>query len=230
MPDQMSLAIRLAAAATGLLAAGSAHASFTVIKNYADWSTAAGEHSTIDFVFSTAQIVNYQYAYIGAVFPDWEEVAFAQPSLFLQDGWGCYGAIGGDGDVHIKFLQPVTAVGAWFPGGLYAKLYLQGQLIYSSSNLRTTPFTYGFGGIVSAQPFDEVVFWDADGYIAIDDILFAPPIDLGPGDIDGDGAVNGSDLAILLGDWGPGKSPADLNGDGNVDATDLAIVLGAWTG
>ena len=53
---------------------------------------------------------------------------------------------------------------------------------------------------------------------------------LAEGDIDGDGAVNGSDLAILLGDWGPGKSAADLNGDGKVDATDLALVLGSWTG
>ncbi len=230
MPDQMSLAIRLAAAATGLLAAGSAHASFTVIKNYADWSAAAGEHSTIDFVTNTVQLINFQYANLGVLFPDGTEISYSLPSLFLQDGWGCEGSIGGTGDVHIRFLQPVTAVGAWFPGELYAKLYFQGQLIYSSPNLRTTPLTYGFGGIVATQPFDEAVLYSTTSFVNIDDILFSPPIDLAPGDIDGDGAVNGSDLAILLGDWGPGKSPADLNGDGNVDATDLALVLGAWTG
>ena len=49
------------------------------------------------------------------------------------------------------------------------------------------------------------------------------------GDLDGDGNVNASDLAILLGAWG-GRGPADLNGDGSVDAGDLAILLGAWTG
>jgi len=50
-----------------------------------------------------------------------------------------------------------------------------------------------------------------------------------PADLDGDGAVGGSDLAILLGQWGfsPG-SPADLTGDGFVNGADLAIMLGQW--
>ncbi len=46
-------------------------------------------------------------------------------------------------------------------------------------------------------------------------------------DIDCDGHVNGSDLGLLLGNWGsPG--PGDLNGDGNTDGTDLGILLGEW--
>jgi predicted dienelactone hydrolase len=48
-----------------------------------------------------------------------------------------------------------------------------------------------------------------------------------PADLDGDGVVGASDLAILLGAWG-GKGPADLDGDGIVGASDLAILLGAW--
>ena len=53
-------------------------------------------------------------------------------------------------------------------------------------------------------------------------------------DIDGDGVVDATDLAILLGAWGPcpdppAKCPADLNNDGIVDAADLAILLGAWS-
>jgi hypothetical protein len=51
-------------------------------------------------------------------------------------------------------------------------------------------------------------------------------------DLDGDGVVGGSDLAILLGSWGscPAAAPcvADLNGDGNVGADDLAVLLGGW--
>ncbi len=52
------------------------------------------------------------------------------------------------------------------------------------------------------------------------------------GDINLDGHVNASDLAILLGAWG-GCSPcetcvSDLNGDCAVDAADLAILLGNW--
>mgnify|MGYP000971250136 CR=1 FL=1 len=48
------------------------------------------------------------------------------------------------------------------------------------------------------------------------------------GDINGDGAVNGGDLAVLLGAWGSAGA-ADLNGDGTVDAADLSLLLGAWT-
>lgn len=50
-----------------------------------------------------------------------------------------------------------------------------------------------------------------------------------PGDINGDGIVNGFDLAIVLGFWGTSDPKADLNGDGVVNGADLAIVLGYWT-
>ncbi len=54
--------------------------------------------------------------------------------------------------------------------------------------------------------------------------------DLGEfGDLDGDGAIGGSDLALLLGSWGVcGGCAADLTGDGLVNAADLAAMLGAW--
>ncbi len=46
-------------------------------------------------------------------------------------------------------------------------------------------------------------------------------------DLDGDGLVGPTDLALLLGAWG-GAGVADLNGDGTVDASDLALLLGQW--
>ena len=49
-------------------------------------------------------------------------------------------------------------------------------------------------------------------------------------DIDNNGAVNGADLAMLLGAWGGTGGAADLNRDGRVDGGDLAILLNAWTG
>jgi hypothetical protein len=45
-----------------------------------------------------------------------------------------------------------------------------------------------------------------------------------PGDLDGDGDVDGGDLATLLNAWGQG-GPADINGDGTVDAQDMAVLL-----
>lgn len=50
------------------------------------------------------------------------------------------------------------------------------------------------------------------------------------GDLNGDGVVNGADLALLLGAWGPCTAcPADFSGDGIVGSANLAILLGAWS-
>ncbi len=48
-----------------------------------------------------------------------------------------------------------------------------------------------------------------------------------PGDLNGDGLVNGLDLAQLLGAWG--GTGGDANGDGTTNGEDLAIILGNWS-
>ena len=62
--------------------------------------------------------------------------------------------------------------------------------------------------------------------------LCIEPGDVGiPGDINGDGHVNGLDLGIILGFWGPcgpGACPADVNRDGDVNGADLGIALAYW--
>jgi hypothetical protein len=50
-----------------------------------------------------------------------------------------------------------------------------------------------------------------------------------PADLNGDGAVNGADLGVLLASWGQGGA-ADLDGNGTVDGADLGALLAAWTG
>lgn len=52
-----------------------------------------------------------------------------------------------------------------------------------------------------------------------------PPI---PADLNGDGHVDGIDLAIVLAAFGTSTAGADPSGDGFVDGTDLAIVLAAF--
>lgn len=51
-----------------------------------------------------------------------------------------------------------------------------------------------------------------------------------PGDLNGDGNVNGADLGILLGFWGPCGAVClgDIDGDGVVDGEDLGVLLGSW--
>lgn len=48
-----------------------------------------------------------------------------------------------------------------------------------------------------------------------------------PADLDGDGAVSGSDLGLLLGNWGLAGT-GDLDGNGTVTGADLGLLLGAW--
>jgi len=56
------------------------------------------------------------------------------------------------------------------------------------------------------------------------------PISSAVHDLNGDCAVDGSDLMKLLSEWGPRDwSVADLNHDGIVNGADLAQVLGNWT-
>ncbi|MCA9285879.1 MAG: hypothetical protein KDA22_11720 [Phycisphaerales bacterium] len=64
---------------------------------------------------------------------------------------------------------------------------------------------------------------------------FALSVDVGgttptcPADLDGNGEVNGADLGLMLGAWGPCDGcPADLNADGAVDGADLGELLAAW--
>jgi hypothetical protein len=47
-------------------------------------------------------------------------------------------------------------------------------------------------------------------------------------DIDGDGQVCGSDLALLLGNWGL-SGTGDIDGDGTIGGADLTLLLSAWS-
>ena len=49
-------------------------------------------------------------------------------------------------------------------------------------------------------------------------------------DINGDGNVDGSDMGLLLSQWGPcsGECPGDLNNDGIVDGADFGQFLALW--
>jgi 1,4-alpha-glucan branching enzyme len=71
--------------------------------------------------------------------------------------------------------------------------------------------------LVNIGPYSAVVFSQGN-----------PPPPANPADVNGDGQVNGSDLAIVLGAWGTGNVVADINDDGAVNAADLSAILAAW--
>lgn len=57
---------------------------------------------------------------------------------------------------------------------------------------------------------------------------FAPPEPCDLGDLTGDGIVDGSDITIVLTQWGTDDKVADISGDGIVDGIDLSLVLIDW--
>lgn len=84
---------------------------------------------------------------------------------------------------------------------------------------------------VDAPGFDQFTGWGrVNAAAAVQAAIDALPI---PGDLDGNGLVNGMDLAIVLGQWGPCVAceacVADLDDDCVVGGADLAIVLGQWS-
>ena len=48
------------------------------------------------------------------------------------------------------------------------------------------------------------------------------------GDFDGNGVVNGNDLAVVLAGWGTSNPAGDTNNDGTINGIDLATVLASW--
>lgn len=50
-----------------------------------------------------------------------------------------------------------------------------------------------------------------------------------PGDVNGDGEVDGTDLALLLSAWGTNLPAGDFDGNGIIGGPDLAVMLGGWT-
>jgi len=86
----------------------------------------------------------------------------------------------------------------------------------STMRLRFTAGDLGLGSIVEA------------GVDGVKITLIACDASANIADLNGDGVVNGADLAILLTQWGT-NGPADINNDGVVNGADLAILLTNWS-
>ena len=130
-------------------------------------------------------------------------------------------SISGDGGSSWNVLEVIGPDGPEAAGGWYRMRWPLDEIAgVGESDLIRVRFR--------AEDADEGSVIEA----AIDDVRIeisdcAPSI---PGDFNGDGTVDGSDLSTLLGNWGPcpAPCPADINGDGIVDGVDLSTLLGNW--
>jgi hypothetical protein len=127
-------------------------------------------------------------------------------------------------------VPPLPADGIWL-GQLQP-----GDYFISASHLVSGEGSLASGAFVQIVP-DPTADCDNDGVFDYLEIVNGTQQDANfdgvpddcvvAGDLDGDGSVGASDLAILLGAWG-GPGDADLDGDGVVGASDLAVLLGLW--
>ena len=120
-------------------------------------------------------------------------------------------------------------LGTWFPAAGYA-----GDVGWTGNPTFDT--TAAHIAWVRITPFDE----DRDLWVdeTVPNLAWADPDaypdavePAGPAspDLNGDGRVNGGDLALLLADWNTENPRSDLDGSGWVDGADLAALLANWT-
>lgn len=144
-------------------------------------------------------------------------------------------------DIGSSSIQPLTAVGS--PGdtvelsavsmrnnvvnvghsmAAMVNNMMVGQAITDGTGRARMAFTIpaGFQGSQIS-----VRYTDENGAVAIGTIQVTPGCVAA--DLNCDGSVNGTDLTMLLAQWG-GSGSADINGDGQVNGIDLSALLAAW--
>lgn len=105
-------------------------------------------------------------------------------------------------------------------------------------NSDSTEYSADFGNMAAGDVWTDA--WSYDGMAQSASVKLAPysfliysqgdctyPPQYDPADLNQDGAINGLDLAVLLGGWG-GSAAGDVNGSGLVDGADLTLLLSAW--
>ncbi|MCA9285981.1 MAG: S8 family serine peptidase [Phycisphaerales bacterium] len=175
----------------------------------------------------------FQVIAAGAVDPDGVIAGFSsngptadgrlKPEVLAQ-GVGVWCASALEDDTYSQsngtsFSTPLTACAV--------ALILQMHPEWSVSNVRDALFSTASLSVAEGGPDPDSL----QGFGIIDALAasgFQPGV---VGDLDGDGAVGGADLGMLLAAWGncPGCA-ADIDTDGLVGGADLGLLLAAWTG
>ena len=111
-----------------------------------------------------------------------------------------------------------AAVQLWNDGSSYAVVFnRRTRDAFESGDSSRDDIRAGLNAAWSSISWPSVDHWNDH---------LCPPVE--PADLDGNGVVDGVDLAIVLGGWG-GVGEGDVNKDGAVDGLDLALVLGSWS-
>lgn len=163
----------LIAMALTIALARSATADVSTFDDFGLWQAAAGEFTTITFTEFTPDLVTDQYAELGVLFTDGNDLNIPGPTGFPLDGWGLWG--GGDDTITIEFSQLNYSLAMHYPGGVAVQLYLEGAPLGEVIDAPTSGYN-NFLGLVSNIGFDRALIFDPDGGLFIDNLYFGPPI------------------------------------------------------
>jgi hypothetical protein len=154
--------------------AQSASANIVEYTNKVAWQNAAGSYSTITFTELPANTwITNQYAHLGVTFTDGSDQVAYMPGAFLNDDYGLNGALD---ETTLSFSQLMYTIAVDHPGAVRFELYYQHRLIYISSDFHAPGGIGGFAGLISDQPFDEVLMYDPSSDFFVDDLHFGPAI------------------------------------------------------
>lgn len=147
--------------------------------------------------------------------PEALSISFITLEVMVEDGpiAGFDLAVQPDGGWHrhVNFELLSTGGVARRPG-----IYRLDMSLYATMGLGDSePFTIAFNYNASQAEADEAL------------ASLAPEIDC-PGDLDGNGMVDGADFGLLLAAFNSTSSDADLDQDGTVTGADLGVLLSAW--
>jgi YVTN family beta-propeller protein len=124
----------------------------------------------------------------------------------------------------------VLQAGAFVPDRADEVPMSPAALLASATPGQETTYTLVPAGVARRLGIDR----DGDTHLDRDEIdAGSDPADPGsmpgacPADLSGDGAVDGTDLGVMLASWGL-AGETDLTGDGQTDGADLGALLAAW--
>lgn len=129
--------------------------------------------------------------------------------------------ISGNGGATWTPLETVGPTGGEVNGGWITRLIRVADYVVPSAQVRIRfiPSDEAPQHTVEAA-IDDIEIWRAGTPYFCDTAS-------NPADLNGDGRVDGLDLATLLSNWG-GAGAGDVDGDGQIGGSDLAALLGAW--
>jgi hypothetical protein len=148
------------------------------------------------------------------------------PMSMTDDDWELMFPAGGAPIHAVGFLVVDNDAGA---GETVTVFDLAGQVIGTAP----TPYQPGehelFFGVVSTEPIGRVLIDEEAAHDNADFALLMFGTELScHADVNGSGAVDITDLQLVLAAWGATSGPEDINADGIVNVLDALLVLGQW--